>query len=43
LVVSKASSKLIGGRMVGKRFANIDFPAPGGPIKIKIGNDYTVA
>jgi hypothetical protein len=28
---------LIGGNIVGKRLAIIDFPAPGGPIRIRIG------
>jgi len=32
LVVSIASSKLIGGRIDGTRFAIIDLPEPGGPI-----------
>ena len=34
LVVSKASFKVIGGKIDGKRFANIVFPDPGGPIKM---------
>lgn len=33
LVVSRASSRVRGGRMVESRLANIDFPVPGGPIK----------
>lgn len=32
LVVSSASSKVSGGRIVERRFAIIDFPVPGGPI-----------
>jgi hypothetical protein len=30
-VVSRASSRVVGGRMVVSRRANLDFPAPGGP------------
>ena len=33
-MVSNASSILIGGRIVGNRLANIDLPAPGGPMRI---------
>jgi hypothetical protein len=36
-VVSRLSSKLIEGRIVGMRFANIVFPAPGGPISSGFG------
>ena len=36
LVVSNASNKVRGGRIVGRRFANIVLPAPGGPIKIAL-------
>ncbi len=36
LVVSKASSKVIGGKILGKRLASMVFPAPGGPIKIML-------
>jgi hypothetical protein len=32
---------VIGGRMEGNLFANMVLPAPGGPIKIKIGNYFT--
>ena len=32
LVLSTASSKLIAGKIVGKRFASIVLPEPGGPI-----------
>jgi hypothetical protein len=32
-VVSKDSAKVMGGRIVGSRFASIDFPEPGGPIR----------
>ena len=31
-IVSSASSKVSGGRIVGSRFASMDFPAPGGPM-----------
>lgn len=36
LVVSRASKSDNGGKIVGNRFANIVFPAPGGPIKITL-------
>jgi hypothetical protein len=32
-VVSRLSSKLIGGRIVGMRFASMVLPAPGGPTR----------
>jgi hypothetical protein len=38
-VVSIASAMVIGGRMVGNRFAIIDLPEPGGPI---ISKSYAV-
>jgi hypothetical protein len=31
-VVSSASSKVSGGRIVASRFASMDFPVPGGPM-----------
>jgi hypothetical protein len=36
LVVSSASSNVIGGKTEGKRFANIVFPDPGGPIQYDV-------
>ena len=33
-MVSRASPKVMGGKILGNRFANIVFPEPGGPIKI---------
>ena len=32
IVVSKASCAVMGGKIVGNRAANMDFPAPGVPI-----------
>jgi hypothetical protein len=42
-VVSKASNKVSGGSIVGIRLASMVLPAPGGPIKIRMGYKYTVA
>ena len=35
-MVSNASRNVMGGKILGKRLANIVFPAPGGPIKIML-------
>jgi hypothetical protein len=32
----------MGGKILGNRLASIVFPAPGGPIKIKIGMYFTL-
>jgi len=42
LVVSRASCRFIGGRMVFSLLANIVLPAPGGPISMLMGNVYTI-
>jgi hypothetical protein len=39
-VVSKDSSMVMGGKILDNLLASIDFPDPGGPIKIKIGNYF---
>ena len=40
LVVTIASSNSRGGRMVGRRFASMDLPVPGGPINRLVWDTY---
>jgi hypothetical protein len=42
-VVSKLSVAVMGGRMDCRLWARRVFPAPGGPMRIKIRRDYTAA
>jgi hypothetical protein len=42
-VLSRASARERGGRMLGSLLANMVFPAPGGPMRIRMGNYYSVS